>query len=67
MFSDFTEEYMHSRKLPIIHLHSFLRKAHLTNPVEDSVNMNQKEKFQDEYDIFQIWNFPYGLEIKVKI
>lgn len=58
---------MHSRMLPIVHLNSFLRKTHLTNPVEDSVNMNQKEKIQSEYDIFQIQNFPYGLGIKVKI
>ncbi|CAO2589929.1 Vomeronasal type-2 receptor 116 [Lemmus lemmus] len=29
--------------------------------------MNQKEKRQPEYDIFQIWNFPNGLSLKVKI
>ena len=29
--------------------------------------MNQKEKLQEEYDIFLIWNFPYGLVLKVKI
>ena len=29
--------------------------------------MNQKEKLQPEYDIFQIWNFPNGLGLKVKI
>lgn len=67
MSSDFTEGHMHSRKLPIFHLYSFLRKTHLNNRVEDSVNMNQKEKFQDECDIFQICNFSYGLGIKVMI
>ncbi|CAO2627470.1 Vomeronasal type-2 receptor 116, partial [Lemmus lemmus] len=48
-------------------LHSYLRKTQFTNPVGDRVNMNQKENLQKEYDIFQIWNFPYGLGLKVKI
>ncbi|KAM7323982.1 LOW QUALITY PROTEIN: hypothetical protein ACRRTK_016287 [Alexandromys fortis] len=48
-------------------LYSLIRKAHFTNPVGDRVNMNQKEKLQPEYDIFQIWNFPNGLGLKVKI
>ena len=29
--------------------------------------MNQKENLQEEYGIFQIWNLPYGLGLKVKI
>lgn len=29
--------------------------------------MNQKDKIQEEYDIFQIWTFPDGLGLKVKI
>ncbi|XP_032752223.1 vomeronasal type-2 receptor 116-like isoform X2 [Rattus rattus] len=44
-----------------------LRKIHFTNPVGDRVNMNQEDKLQEEYDIFYIWNFPKGLEFKVKI
>ncbi|XP_041911438.1 vomeronasal type-2 receptor 116-like isoform X2 [Arvicola amphibius] len=48
-------------------LNSFLRKTHFINPVGERVNMNQKEKLQEEYDIFQIWNFPYGVGLKVKI
>nr|XP_048308117.1 vomeronasal type-2 receptor 116-like isoform X3 [Myodes glareolus] len=48
-------------------LHFFLRKTQFTNPVGERVNMNQKENLQEEYDIFQIWNFPYGLGLKVKI
>ncbi|CAO2627499.1 Vomeronasal type-2 receptor 116 [Lemmus lemmus] len=48
-------------------LHSFLRKTCFTNPVGDRVIMNQKEKRQEEYDIFQIGYFPYGLGLKVKI
>nr|XP_048282544.1 vomeronasal type-2 receptor 116-like isoform X2 [Myodes glareolus] len=46
---------------------SLLEKTHFTNPVGDRVTMNQKEKLQPEYDIFQIWNFPNGLGLKVKI
>ncbi|KAK7809202.1 hypothetical protein U0070_025611 [Myodes glareolus] len=48
-------------------LHSFLRKTRFTNPVGDKVIVNQKEKQQEEYDIFQIGSFPYGLGLKVKI
>ncbi|XP_036031972.1 vomeronasal type-2 receptor 116-like, partial [Onychomys torridus] len=48
-------------------LHSFLRKTHFTNPVGEKVNMNQRENLQAEYDIFQIWNFPNGFGLKVKI
>ncbi|CAO2589884.1 Vomeronasal type-2 receptor 116 [Lemmus lemmus] len=48
-------------------LNSILKKTQFTNPVGDRVNMDQKEKRQPEYDIFQIWNFPNGLGLKVKI
>ncbi|XP_041509345.1 vomeronasal type-2 receptor 116-like [Microtus oregoni] len=56
------EHYAHCLKV-----HSFLRKPHFTNRVGDRVIMNQKENLQEEYDIFHIWNFPYGLGLKVKI
>ncbi|KAM7340464.1 hypothetical protein ACRRTK_001079 [Alexandromys fortis] len=42
-----------------------LKKTQFTNPVGDRVNMNQKENLQEEYDIFQIWNFPHGLGLKM--
>ncbi|XP_028638138.1 vomeronasal type-2 receptor 116-like isoform X1 [Grammomys surdaster] len=45
---------------------SFLKKMSFTNPVGDRVNMNQRDKLQEEYDIFYIWNFPQGLGLKVK-
>ncbi|XP_028719152.1 vomeronasal type-2 receptor 116-like isoform X2 [Peromyscus leucopus] len=48
-------------------LHSFLRKTHFTNPVGEKVNMNQRVNQQAEYDIFQVWNFPNGFGLKVKI
>ncbi|XP_042125695.2 vomeronasal type-2 receptor 116-like isoform X1 [Peromyscus maniculatus bairdii] len=50
-----------------LELHSILRKTNFTYTAGDKVNMKQKEKLQAEYDIFQIWNFPNGLELKVKI
>ncbi|XP_032750547.1 vomeronasal type-2 receptor 116-like [Rattus rattus] len=46
---------------------SFLRKTPFTNPVGDRVNMNQRNKLKEEYDIFYIWNFPQSLGLKVKI
>ncbi|XP_038194642.1 vomeronasal type-2 receptor 116-like isoform X2 [Arvicola amphibius] len=48
-------------------LHSFLRKTRFTNPVGDRMIMNQKENLKEEYDIFHIWNLPYGFGLKVKI
>ncbi|XP_059100163.1 vomeronasal type-2 receptor 116-like [Peromyscus eremicus] len=48
-------------------LHSILRKTHFTYNVGDKVITKQKEKLQAENDIFQIWNFPNGLGLKVKI
>ncbi|XP_051028862.1 vomeronasal type-2 receptor 116-like isoform X2 [Acomys russatus] len=48
-------------------MHSLMRKTNFTSPNGDKVNMNQKEKFQKEYDIFYIWNLPQDFELKVKI
>ena len=53
--------------LPVFQLHSSLRKTHFTNPVGDRVNMNQRDKLKEEYDIFYMWNSPKGLGLKVKI
>ncbi|XP_076783570.1 vomeronasal type-2 receptor 116-like [Arvicanthis niloticus] len=58
----FTENNYRCKKLC-----SILRKTPFTNPVGDRVNMNQRVKLKDEYDIFYIWNFPQGLGLKVKI
>jgi vomeronasal 2 receptor len=45
--------------LPGFQLHSFL-KTYFINPVGDRGNINQREKIQEEYDIFYIWNFFTG-------
>ncbi|XP_076781991.1 vomeronasal type-2 receptor 116-like isoform X2 [Arvicanthis niloticus] len=46
---------------------SMLKTRVFTNPVGDLVNMNHRENQCAEYDIFNIWNFPQGLGLKVKI
>uniref|UniRef100_D3ZN12 G-protein coupled receptors family 3 profile domain-containing protein n=1 Tax=Rattus norvegicus TaxID=10116 RepID=D3ZN12_RAT len=46
---------------------SFLRKNPFTNPVGDRENMNRRNKLQEVYDIFYVWNSPQGLELKVRI
>ncbi|XP_076778363.1 vomeronasal type-2 receptor 116-like isoform X2 [Arvicanthis niloticus] len=46
---------------------SMLKTRVFTNPVGDLVNMNHKENQCEEYDIFNIWNFPQGLGLKVKL
>ncbi|XP_063130891.1 vomeronasal 2 receptor 19 isoform X2 [Rattus norvegicus] len=63
MIQDNGKNYSYSCKK----LCSFLRKNPFTNPVGDRVSMNQRDKLQEVYDIFYIWNSPLGLELKVKI
>ncbi|XP_060226851.1 vomeronasal type-2 receptor 116-like isoform X3 [Meriones unguiculatus] len=46
---------------------SLLENVVFTNPVGELVNMNQRKKHCAEYDIFNIWNFPQGFGLKVKI
>ncbi|XP_028640508.1 vomeronasal type-2 receptor 116-like isoform X3 [Grammomys surdaster] len=46
---------------------SLLKTRVFTNPVGELVNMNHRENQCAEYDIFNIWNFPQGLGLKVKI
>lgn len=53
--------------VPVFQVYSFLSKTQFTNPVGDRVNMNQRNKLKEEYDIFYNWNFPQGLGFKVKI
>uniref|UniRef100_A0A8C8W4L9 G-protein coupled receptors family 3 profile domain-containing protein n=1 Tax=Peromyscus maniculatus bairdii TaxID=230844 RepID=A0A8C8W4L9_PERMB len=55
----------HYAMLTVFQLHSILRKTNFTYTAGDKVNMKQKEKLQAEYDIFQIWNFPNGLGLKL--
>ncbi|XP_052022453.1 vomeronasal type-2 receptor 116-like isoform X2 [Apodemus sylvaticus] len=46
---------------------SLLKTRVFTNPVGELVNMNHRENQCAEYDIFNIWNFPQGFGLKVKI
>ncbi|XP_035305038.1 vomeronasal type-2 receptor 116-like isoform X2 [Cricetulus griseus] len=49
-------------------MNTVLKKTQFTNPVGDTVNMNQKGKLQKAYDIFHIWSLPpHGVTFKVKI
>ncbi|OBS67890.1 hypothetical protein A6R68_03569, partial [Neotoma lepida] len=66
-FNCLKEGHKHYKMLTVFQLHSILRKTHFTYAVGNKENMKQKEKLQAEYDIFQIWNFPNGLGLKVKI
>ena len=53
--------------MSVLQVNTFMKKTQFTNPVGDRLHLNPKEKLQEEYDIFQIWNFPHGLRFKVKI
>ncbi|XP_032772255.1 vomeronasal type-2 receptor 116-like isoform X2 [Rattus rattus] len=46
---------------------SLLKNRIFINPVGELVNMNHRENRCAEYDIFNIWNFPQGFGLKVKI
>ncbi|XP_048191040.1 vomeronasal type-2 receptor 116-like [Perognathus longimembris pacificus] len=45
----------------------FLKNTQFQNPVGDQVILDNKRKLEAEYDIVNIWNFPQGLDLKVKI
>ncbi|XP_048196600.1 vomeronasal type-2 receptor 116-like [Perognathus longimembris pacificus] len=48
-------------------LHPFLKNIHFHNLAGEQVILDEDKKLQAEYDILNIWNFPEGLEFKVKI
>ncbi|XP_042549893.1 vomeronasal type-2 receptor 116-like [Dipodomys spectabilis] len=69
---------LHQTKMPLVgngkgmvpspaQLHPFLKKIQFYNSAGDKVILGEKEKIEAEYDIVNIWNFPEGLEVKVKV
>ncbi|XP_069859367.1 vomeronasal type-2 receptor 116-like [Dipodomys merriami] len=48
-------------------LHLFLKNIQYYNPAGDQVIWDEKRKLEPEYDILNIWNFPEGLELAVKV
>ncbi|XP_012892107.1 PREDICTED: vomeronasal type-2 receptor 116-like [Dipodomys ordii] len=50
-----------------VQLHTFLKNVQFYNPTGDQVIWGEKRKLEPEYDILNIWNFPEGLELKVKV
>ncbi|XP_069859347.1 vomeronasal type-2 receptor 116-like [Dipodomys merriami] len=48
-------------------MHPFLKNIQFHNLAGDQVILNEERKLEAEYDILNIWNFPEGLEIKMKI
>ncbi|XP_059108272.1 vomeronasal type-2 receptor 116-like isoform X3 [Peromyscus eremicus] len=46
---------------------SLLKKRVFTNPIGELVDMNLREKLCADYDIYNIWNFPQGFGLKVKL
>ncbi|XP_012892105.1 PREDICTED: vomeronasal type-2 receptor 116-like [Dipodomys ordii] len=48
-------------------LHTFLKNFQFYNPTGDQVIWGEKRKLEPEYDILNIWNFPEGLELEVKV
>ncbi|XP_048223910.1 vomeronasal type-2 receptor 116-like [Perognathus longimembris pacificus] len=48
-------------------LHPFLKKIQFHNPAGDQVVLHDERKLEPEFDLVNIWNFPEGLELKVKV
>ncbi|XP_048189318.1 vomeronasal type-2 receptor 116-like [Perognathus longimembris pacificus] len=48
-------------------LHLFLKHIQFHNPAGDEVILGEQRKLEAEYDIVNIWNFPEGLQLEVKI
>ncbi|XP_069858184.1 LOW QUALITY PROTEIN: vomeronasal type-2 receptor 116-like [Dipodomys merriami] len=48
-------------------LHTFLKNVHFYNPTGDQVIWDEKRKLEPDYDILNIWNFPEGLALAVRI
>ncbi|XP_048196597.1 vomeronasal type-2 receptor 116-like [Perognathus longimembris pacificus] len=48
-------------------LHPFLKNIQFHSSTGDQVILDEKKKLHPEYDILNIWNFPEGLELTVKI
>ncbi|XP_069859382.1 vomeronasal type-2 receptor 116-like [Dipodomys merriami] len=48
-------------------LHPFLKNIQFYNPAGDQVILDEKRKLEPEYDILNIWNFPEGLQLEVKV
>ncbi|KAL6084635.1 hypothetical protein STEG23_022870, partial [Scotinomys teguina] len=46
---------------------SLMKKMVFTNPIGELVDMNLRENQCADYDIYNIWNFPQGFGLKVKI
>ncbi|XP_069859342.1 vomeronasal type-2 receptor 116-like [Dipodomys merriami] len=48
-------------------MHHFLKNIKFYNLAGDQMILDEERKLEAEYDILNIWNFPEGLELKVKI
>ncbi|XP_013362795.1 PREDICTED: vomeronasal type-2 receptor 116-like [Chinchilla lanigera] len=48
-------------------LHPFLKSVHFIGTTGDQVHLDDERKLEAEYDIFNIWNFPEGLRLRVKV
>nr|XP_021483618.1 vomeronasal type-2 receptor 116-like [Meriones unguiculatus] len=60
----FTHHYRETFEfMNLFQLNSFLRDIH----VRDNMSLYWREKLNEEYNIFNLWNFPKGLGLKKKI
>ncbi|XP_048223636.1 vomeronasal type-2 receptor 116-like [Perognathus longimembris pacificus] len=60
------EHFMDSLNISV-KLHPFLKNIKFQNPAGDQVILDDKSKLEAGYDIVNIWNFPEGLDLQVKI
>ncbi|XP_007644607.1 vomeronasal type-2 receptor 116 [Cricetulus griseus] len=50
-----------------LELHSFLKQIHFKNGAGHHVVLDSQMKLDEEYDIFNVWNFPPGFRQNIKV
>ncbi|XP_012888950.1 PREDICTED: LOW QUALITY PROTEIN: vomeronasal type-2 receptor 116-like [Dipodomys ordii] len=53
--------------LPHYFLHLFIKNIQFFNRAGDVMILGEKRKLEPEYDILNLWNFPEGLQLTVKV
>ncbi|EHB07396.1 Vomeronasal type-2 receptor 26 [Heterocephalus glaber] len=48
-------------------LHSFLKNLWLKNSTGELGNLDTKNKTDEKYDVLNLWNFPEGLRLRMKV
>lgn len=51
----------------LFQLHPFMKSIQFTSPAGEQVNLDLTRKVDANYNIVNLWNFPEGLRLRVKV